>query len=330
MLKPRLQGFIAGILIAILLISTLALASPTIREVFYGVNVTVNGVPQEFADDSQPFISDGRTFLPVRAIAEVLGIDINWNPATQTVYIGEMPEIAAIQTVNPGFLTMATSADFPPFQFRSNAPHAIDGVDGICVAIAAIIAQELGLQLRIVDMEFTDIIPTVQAGQVDIGMAAMTITEERALSVDFTIPYYTDSQVILARAGAAIQSATDLAGLHVGVVHGYTGDWVVSNMEGIGEIVRLNSGAEAFTQLYARNIDAVVIDRIPAKSAVDHFPELTIIEDSDAFPPENFGISIRQGNTDLLNAINAAIEHLIADDWIDGIAAAYILWWQYD
>jgi len=102
MLKSRIQGFVAGLLAAILLVATFALASPAIREVFYGVNVVVNGEPQEFDDDMQPFISDGRTFLPVRGIAEVLGIDVNWDGETQTVYIGEMPELPPIATPNIG------------------------------------------------------------------------------------------------------------------------------------------------------------------------------------------------------------------------------------
>jgi len=96
MLKSRIQGFVAGLLAVILLVATFALASPAIREVFYGVNVVVNGELQEFDDDMQPFISDGRTFLPVRGIAEVLGIEVNWDGETQTVYIGEMPELLPI------------------------------------------------------------------------------------------------------------------------------------------------------------------------------------------------------------------------------------------
>jgi len=91
MTKQRIQGFIAGLLVSVLLVTTLTFASGAIREVFYGVNVVVDGVPQEFDADSQPFISDGRTFLPVRAIAETLGVDVNWDGETRTVYIGTPP-----------------------------------------------------------------------------------------------------------------------------------------------------------------------------------------------------------------------------------------------
>jgi len=89
MFKARLQGFIAGLLATILLVSTLVLASGIMREVFYGVNVVVNGELQEFDDDMRPFISDGRTFLPIRGIAEALGVSVYWDDYTQTVHIGQ-------------------------------------------------------------------------------------------------------------------------------------------------------------------------------------------------------------------------------------------------
>ena len=172
------------------------------------------------------------------------------------------------ETVVEGYLTMGTNAEFRPFEFRSNAPGAVDGVYGIDVDIARTIANALGLQLRVDDMEFISIIPAVQTGMIDIGIAGMTITEERAQSVDFTIPYYTAAQVIVARADSEITSAADLVGLRVGVVIGYTGDIVVSGMDGIEEIVRSNSGVESIMELINNRVDAVVIDRAPAEAMV--------------------------------------------------------------
>ncbi|MCL1842856.1 MAG: copper amine oxidase N-terminal domain-containing protein [Defluviitaleaceae bacterium] len=79
------KGFVAGALVMALVLGTLVMASAEVRELIFGVSVTVNGEAVDFAQDSQPFIIDGRTFLPVRAIADALGFDIDWNPATQTV-----------------------------------------------------------------------------------------------------------------------------------------------------------------------------------------------------------------------------------------------------
>ncbi|MCL2838015.1 MAG: copper amine oxidase N-terminal domain-containing protein [Oscillospiraceae bacterium] len=91
MFKTKVRCFLAGLLAATLLISTLTLASGALREVFYGVNVVVNGEPQHFDDDSQPFILDGRTFLPVRGIAEALGYHASFDGDTNTVYITDAP-----------------------------------------------------------------------------------------------------------------------------------------------------------------------------------------------------------------------------------------------
>jgi len=171
------------------------------------------------------------------------------------------------ETATEGYLTMGTNAEFPPFEFRSNAPGAVDGVYGIDVDIARVIAGALGLELRVSDMEFTSIIPAVQTGLIDIGIAGMTITEERAQSVNFSIPYYTAAQVIIARANSGIARATDLVGFTVGVVIGYTGDLIMSEMEGV-EIVRSNSGVESVMELINGRVDAVVIDRAPAEAMV--------------------------------------------------------------
>jgi len=91
--KLQIKGFAVGFLIAIMASGTVVWANPggVLREVFYGVNVSVNGQMQNFDADSMPFISDGRTFLPVRAISEALGVPVNWDGATSTVFVGVQP-----------------------------------------------------------------------------------------------------------------------------------------------------------------------------------------------------------------------------------------------
>jgi len=222
-----------------------------------------------------------------------------------------------------GYLTMGTNAEFPPFEFRSNAPTAVDGVDGIDIAIARLIAEELGLQLRVVDMAFDSLIPAVQAGQSDVASAGMTITEERAQSVNFTVAYYTAAQVIVAAEGTTIASAADLEGLTVGVVLGYTGDIAVSRMDDV-EVIRSNSGVESILELVNGRVDAVVIDRAPAEAMIAQHPGLITIEDPAVFSSENYGMAIRLDNTELLNEFNTILQRLIADGTIDTISAYYI------
>jgi len=93
-MKRTAKGYVAGLLTGFLLFSTvmaLANASGTMREIFFGINVVVDGVPQDFEYDMRPFITEGRTFLPVRGIADALGLPVHWEGSTQTVYIGNRP-----------------------------------------------------------------------------------------------------------------------------------------------------------------------------------------------------------------------------------------------
>jgi len=85
--RERLQGFVVGIVVMALLVSTFVLANSSMREVFYGVNVSIDGVQWNPPADMLPFISEGRTFLPVRGIAEALGVEVDWDAYTQTVLI---------------------------------------------------------------------------------------------------------------------------------------------------------------------------------------------------------------------------------------------------
>jgi len=91
--KERLKGFVIGVLVMAILTTTVVVMANTgvARTVFYGVNIVVNGVAWNPPADQRPFISDGRTFLPVRGIAEVLGEQVEWDGTTQTVYIGNIP-----------------------------------------------------------------------------------------------------------------------------------------------------------------------------------------------------------------------------------------------
>jgi len=289
--------------------------------------------------DVPPQIVNDRTLVPLRAISEALDAEVEWHNDTRTVTIttteasaNDMETVDVRPTDDKPTLIMATNAAFPPFQFRSDFENAVDGVAGICVAIARIIANELGKELRVVDMSFSEIIPAVMAGQVDIGMAGMTITEARAQNVDFSIPYYTASQVIITHENSGIQSAADLVGTRVAVVLNYTGDFIASDMYDMNEIagiVRVNSGIHTMLELMAGRADAVILDKTTATMFVEQNEGLIIVEDNEFFAGENYGIAVRQGNTELLNQINIILERLIAEGTIDIIVVNYSIFGGY-
>ena len=170
-------------------------------------------------------------------------------------------------------LIMATNAFFPPYEFYEN-----DTVVGIDAEMAAAIADQMGRKLTIVDTEFGSIIGGVQTGKYDMGMAGMTVTEERQQSVNFSDSYATGVQVVILTEDSPIKSLDDLldagASYKAGVQQDTTGDIYLSDTPdngGIGEdrVIRYKTGNEAVQALLTGKVDCVVIDQEPAKAYVE-------------------------------------------------------------
>ena len=164
-------------------------------------------------------------------------------------------------------LTMATNADFPPYEFYENGQ-----ITGIDPEIAAAIADKLGMKLVIDNMDFGAIIAAVQTGKSDMGMAGMTVTEDRLKSINFSISYAKGIQVIIVREDSEITSADDLfadgKNYKIGVQQDTTGDIYATDDFGDDNVDRYNKGADAVQALLTGKIDCVIIDNEPAKSFV--------------------------------------------------------------
>ena len=166
-------------------------------------------------------------------------------------------------------LTMATNAEFPPYEFYEG-----EEVVGIDAEIAAAIAEKLGMELEIVDTAFDSIIPAIVAGKYDMGMAGMTVTDERLEEVNFSDSYSTGVQVVIVKKGSEIKTVDDLTAdkkYTIGVQTGTTGDlystWDIED-EGLGTVSRFNKGADAVEALKIGKVDCVIIDNEPAKAFV--------------------------------------------------------------
>ena len=169
-----------------------------------------------------------------------------------------------------GTLTMGTNAEFPPYEYYDG-----ENIVGIDAEVAAAIADKLGKTLVIEDMAFDSIIVAIQTGKIDMGMAGMTVTDERKESVNFTTSYATGVQVVIVREGSKITSVDDLfadgANYNIGVQTGTTGDlYSTSDLEDEGKatIQRYNKGADAVQALVSGKVDCVIIDNEPAKAFV--------------------------------------------------------------
>ncbi len=225
-------------------------------------------------------------------------------------------------TVTKGVLTMATNAEFPPYEF-----HEGDKISGIDAEIAAAIAEKLGLKLEISDMDFDSIIAAIQSGKADVGLAGMTVTDDRKVNVDFSTSYATGVQVIIVKEGSPIKSVDDLfaGGYTIGVQQSTTGDlyttWDLED-EGLATISRYNKGADAVQALVTDKVDCVVIDNEPAKAYVAANPGLVILDTK--YIEEQYAIAMPKNNPELSKAVNDALESLIADGTVQKIIDKYI------
>lgn len=223
-------------------------------------------------------------------------------------------------------LTLATSADFPPYEFVGD-----DGeYAGIDIEVSKLIAEKLGYELKVENMDFNSVITSVQNGKADIGMAGLTVTPDRLKSVAFTDSYATGVQVVIVKENSPIKTVDDLyaegAQYKIGVQLATTGDIYIS--DDIADekmscsVEEYKAGADAVAALVAGKLDCVVIDNEPAKSFVAANDGLTILDTE--FVTEDYAICIAKENTELCNSINKALKELIADGSVKKIQDKYI------
>ena len=215
-------------------------------------------------------------------------------------------------------LTMATNAEFPPYEYKEG-----DKVVGIDAEVAQAIADKLGMKLEIVDTKFDAIIPGVQSGKYDMGMAGMTVTPEREQSVAFSDSYATGIQSIIVNQGSDIKSVDDLSEkTKIGVQLGTTGDIYAKDDFGDEAVQEYDKGADAVQALIAGKIDCVIIDNEPAKSFVAANEGLEILKTS--YAEEDYAICFKKDNTELQTKVNDALKELIADGTLQKIVNKYI------
>lgn len=218
-------------------------------------------------------------------------------------------------------IVFGTNAEFPPFEYITS-DGIIGEYDGIDMAIAVEIGERLGCEIEMQSMEFDSLLVALQNGQVDATIAGMTVTEERAKSVDFSTPYYKATQVMIVPEGSDITCAADMAGKTIAVAQGFTGEICVQELG--YEYEAFKTGAECIMELTNGKCDVVVIDSATAQKYVSDNEGLTIVEDSAVFADEEYAIAVEKGNTELLEKINSAIEALLADGTISEISARYM------
>ena len=230
----------------------------------------------------------------------------------------EAASAAELTTVTPGKLTISTNAAFPPYESTDDNGNFV----GIDIDVAAAIAEKLGLELQVDDMDFDAALLAAQNGKSDLVMAGVTVTEDRQLVMDFSDSYATGIQSIIVKEDSDVATPDDLADKMIGTQRGTTGYIYCSDDFGDEHVTPYDDGLTAVQALVNGQVDAVVIDNAPAKEFVAANPGLKILD--TAYAEEDYAIGVAKGNTAMLDAINGALEELKNDGTLHAIIDKYI------
>lgn len=213
-------------------------------------------------------------------------------------------------------LYVGTNAEFEPFEYREGG-----NIVGFDIELIGEISKLINKDIEVEDMAFDGLLPALQTKKIDLIIAGMTATEERKKFVNFSESYYKSQQAIVVNKDEnVINNFDNLIGKEVGVVLGYTGDIIVSEMANV-KIQRYNATSEAIMALKSKKVQAVVLDYEPAKNYSAQNPELKLIEtDSQS---EEYAIAIRKEDTQLLNDINKALATLKENGTYDTLLNKY-------
>jgi polar amino acid transport system substrate-binding protein len=259
-----------------------------------------------------------RPAIAAAAVALLLGACSSGDAAEDgTAAAGEFDLVSA------GTLTVCTDSPYPPFEFED--PEAPSGYSGFDVEVTQAIAEELGLDFAVQDVSFDALQSgtVLAAGQCDMGMSAITITEERKANIDFADPYYDSLQSLLARTDSGIASLDDMAGKRLGVQQGTTGqNYAEENAPEGTTFVEYPGDGELWPALQANQIDAILQDLPVNVEHVKADDSYAIVGEYDT--GEQYGFAFAKGREDgLLDAVNAALAAMREDGRYQEIYDSY-------
>lgn len=232
------------------------------------------------------------------------------------LFMGTMVLSLSVTALAKEKIYVGTNAEFPPFEYLEDGK-----ITGFDMDLVQEIGKLVDADIKIVDMAFDGLLPALQLKKVDMVIAGMTANEERMKTVSFTQPYYTASQVIIVKEGnTSIKSFDDLKGRRVGVMLGFTGDMVVSEIDGV-KMERFNAAYAGIMALKADKIEAVVLDSEPAKNYVAQNKGL-ILADAEA-EEEEYAIAIRKDDKALLEKVEKALSEIKENGTYDKLIQKY-------
>lgn len=213
-------------------------------------------------------------------------------------------------------LVVGTEASFAPYEYIDDGNNVV----GVDIDIVKAIADELGMELKVKNMDFDGGLIQVEKGKIDIFASGVSVNEERKEKMDFSINYVDSTEVVVVnKENPTVANIDDLNGKIIGVQQGNIADfWVEENLEA-KEIKRYTKFVQAAEDLKNEKIDCVVMDNLPAEEIVEANPELTILD--GVLFEDQYALAVEKGNTDLLEKINKVLQRLIDEGKIDEFIA---------
>ncbi|SFE01098.1 basic amino acid ABC transporter substrate-binding protein [Succiniclasticum ruminis] len=204
----------------------------------------------------------------------------------------------------PKVLKVGTEPTFAPFEFQKEGSKEFDGFD---MDLIRAIGKQLNMKVEILNMGFDALIPAINAGNIDVAIAGMSITPDRQKAVDMSDPYYVSGLVVVVgKDNAAVKSVNDLNDKGIAVQIGTTGAERAAKVPG-AKVKNFNTNAEVFLELKNKGVEAVIID----KPVAEYFLATGGGKDyakivGDTMEAESYGISLKK-NSPLTKDINKAL-----------------------
>ncbi|MEI6856934.1 transporter substrate-binding domain-containing protein [Psychrilyobacter sp.] len=216
---------------------------------------------------------------------------------------------------------VGTAPNFVPFEYMEG-----DKIVGFDMDLLAEIEKESGLKFKVVGMDFSGLLPALQTKKIDLIVAGMSVTEARKKNVNFSLPYFDVSQVIMAGEGSKnIGQESDIEGKKIGVVMGTTSDTIADDfakkLDGV-EVQKYNKLHEAVLSLQAEKIDMIILDYQQASKTIEKNNGLKLA--THVLESENYAIAMGKKDTELLKTIDEALKKIVNGERYNELIKTYI------
>jgi arginine/lysine/histidine transporter system substrate-binding protein len=226
--------------------------------------------------------------------------------------------------VSKGTLTIGTTADYPPYEFHKEI-NGKDTIVGFDIMIAEEIAKDLGVKVEIKDMKFDGLLAALKTNSIDLVIAGMNPTADRAKEVNFSKVYYTAVQAVIVRTEDKdkLKSFADLSGKKVGVQKATTQEKIAQEQIKGAEIKSLGKITDLVLALKSKNVDALVVEFPVAEAYADKNADIVVssMKFSEEASQKGSALAIAKGNEELLNSVNKTLDRLMKDDKISKFVA---------